>query len=205
MTVLDDRTATTAVPLHPVLADRWSTRAFDGSPLEGDLVTALLEAARWAPSAMNAQPWRFVVGRRDESGPDATWQAIYDTLVEGNRIWAERAPLLVLAVARTTSDDGSARAVAPYELGLAVSQLSTQAHADGLHVHQMGGFDVAAARPALGVPADFTPYVVLAIGRRGPDDHLPEFLRDREQAPRERLPLAELAFAGAWGRAADLR
>jgi nitroreductase len=205
MTILDDRTATTAVPLHPILAGRWSTRAFDGSPLDDAEVTALLEAARWAPSAMNAQPWRFVVGRRDAFAVDATWQAIHDTLVEGNRLWADRAPLLVLAVARTTDADGSARAVAPYELGLAVSQLSTQAHADGLHVHQMGGFDVEAARAALSIPAGFTPYVVLAIGRRGSDDHLPDVLRDREQTPRERLPLAELVFAGAWGRPADLR
>jgi nitroreductase len=201
MTILDDRTAVTAVPLHPVLADRWSTRAFGSEPIDGAEVIALLEAARWAPSAANAQPWRFIVGRQ----ADATWQAIHDTLADGNRLWADRAPVLVVAVARTTNDDGSPRAVAAYELGLAVSQLTTQAHSDGLSVHQMGGFDAAAARAALGIPEEFTPYVVLAIGRRSTDEHLPDFLREREQAPRERLPLSELAFAGTWGQAAVLR
>jgi nitroreductase len=201
MTILDDRTAVTAVPVHQILADRWSTRAYDRSPVEDEIVTSLLEAARWAPSAMNAQPWRFVIGRDG----DATWQAIHGTLAEGNRHWADRAPLLVLAVAQTTNADGSARAVAPYELGLAVSQLTTQAHSEGLQVHQMGGFSADGARAALDIPEDFTPYVVLAIGRRGSDEHLPEFLRALESAPRERLPLAELAFAGTWGQAADLR
>jgi len=205
MTALDHRTADATASLHPVLADRWSTRAYEDVPVDAAAIAALLEAARWAPSAMNAQPWRFLVGQRDANGPDATWQAIYDTLAEGNRIWADRAPVLILAVAQTTNEDGSARPVAAYELGLAVSQLTTQAHSDGLHVHQMGGFDATAARRALGIPAAFTPYVVIAVGRRGSDAHLPEFLRDREAAPRERRPLSDLAFAGTWGRPLDLR
>ena len=205
MTILDERTAVTAVPLHPVLADRWSTRAYDGSPVDESALTALLEAARWAPSAMNAQPWRFLVGRRGLEGADTTWQAIHASLAEGNRLWADRASVLIVATARTSNADGTPRGVGPYELGLAVAQLSMQAHADGLHVHQMGGFDPDAVRFTLNVPDDFTPYVVLAIGRRGDDDHLPEFLRAREAAARERLPLAEIAFAGTWGEAADLR
>jgi nitroreductase len=205
VTILDERTAVTAVPLHPVLADRWSTRAYDGSPVDDSALTALLEAARWAPSAMNAQPWRFLVGRRGTEGPDSTWQAIYSSLAEGNRIWADRASVLIVATARTRNPDGTARAVGPYELGLAVAQLSMQAHADGLHVHQMGGFDPDVVRSALGVPGDYTPYVVLAVGRRGSDDHLPQFLREREGGPRERLPLRDIAFAGTWGDPADLR
>src|SRR4051794_3174057 len=205
MTALDERTVQAPAGLHPVLADRWSTRAYDDVPVDAHMIATLLEAARWAPSAMNAQPWRFLVGQRDAAGPDATWLAIYDTLAEGNRVWADRAPVLILAVTQTTNEDGSARPVAAYELGLAVSQLTTQAHSDGLHVHQMGGFDVGSARRALGIPAEFTPYVVIAVGRRGSDDHLPESLRDREAAPRERRPLSDLAFAGTWGRPLDLR
>jgi nitroreductase len=154
---------------------------------------------------MNAQPWRFLVGRSDSAGPDTTWQAIYSSLAEGNRLWAERAPVLIVATARTRNEDGTERAVGPYELGLAVAQLSLQAHADGLHVHQMGGFDADAIRFALEVPGDYTPYVVLAIGRRGSDEHLPDFLRERESGPRERLPLGDIAFAGTWGDPADLR
>jgi len=204
MTALDQRSAT-ATTLHPVLADRWSTRAYDDVPVDAEEISALLEAARWAPSAMNAQPWRFLVGQRTPAGPDVTWQAIYDTLADGNRIWADRAPVLILAETQTTNEDGSPRPVAAYELGLAVSQLTTQAHADGLHVHQMGGFDAAGARQTLGIPGEFTPYVVIAVGRHGSDDHLPEFLRHREAAPRERRPLSDLAFAGTWGRPVDLR
>ena len=205
MTVLDERTALTTVPLHPVLAERWSTRAFDASSVDDDQVVALLEAARWAPSAMNAQPWRFLVGRRGELGPDRTWQVLHDSLAEGNRLWADRAPLLIAALARTTDPDGRPRPVAPYELGLAVAQLSMQAHADGLSVHQMGGFDSEALSLGLDVPSDFSAVVVLAVGRRGSDDHLPDFLRERERAPRQRLPLEEIAFAETWGSPAELR
>ena len=182
MTILDERTAVTAVPLHPVLADRWSTRAYDDVPVDDAALTALLEAARWAPSAMNAQPWRFLVGRRGPEGPDATWQAIYASLAEGNRLWADRASVLIVAAARTTNADGSPRAVGPYELGLAVSQLSMQAHADGLHVHQMGGFDADVVRFALDVPAEL--HAVRRPGdrpsrRRRPPPRVPSRARGR--------------------------
>ena len=131
MTTIAPRTATTAVELTPLVADRWSPRAFDRSPLSDADVTALLEAARWAPSANNYQPWRFLVGRQGAEGADATYKGIYDALAEFNQLWASAAPVLVAAVVEVEHEDGSAREIAPYELGLAVSQLTVEAAARG--------------------------------------------------------------------------
>ena len=193
------RTARTSVPLHPLLAERWSPRAFDPTPLSDDDVTALLEAARWAPSAMNHQPWRFLVGRQGSDGADATYKGIYDALAGGNQQWASSAPLLVAALVRTENEDGTPRVIAPFELGLAVSQLTVQAHALGLHVHQMGGFDAAQVSDTFAVPATYTSVVVLAIGRQGDAESLPAWAAQRESAPRERLALDDIAFADEFG------
>jgi len=193
------RTARTSVPVHPLLAERWSPRAFDPTPLSDDDLAALLEAARWAPSAMNHQPWRFLVGRQDADGADATYKGVFDALSGGNQQWASSAPVLVAALVRTENEDGSARTVAPYELGLAVAQLTVQAHALGLHVHQMGGFDPAQVRETFVVPTSYTPVVVLAIGRQGDADSLPAWAAERETAPRERLGLDEIAYADEFG------
>jgi nitroreductase len=192
------KSASTSVPLHPLVAGRWSPRAYDPTEVSPEAAAALLEAARWAPSAMNHQPWRFFIGHRG----DATYKALFDALVEGNQVWASNAPMLILAMAQTTHDDGSPRAIAPYELGLAVGALTIQAHAEGLFVHQMGGYDAEKARVELDIPDDFTPYVVLAVGRLGDAEVLPDFLAERELADRERLPLKDIAFAGTWGQPA---
>lgn len=190
---------TTAPALHPLLAGTRSTRAFHPAPVEDDVLATLLDAARWAPSAMNAQPWRFLVGRAGPDGPDATHAGLFATLGGGNQAWAGQAPLLVAALVRVQEDDGSARAVGPYELGLAVAQLSLQAAALGLAVHQIGGFDADALARAFAVPAGYRAVTVLAIGRPGDPAALPEWARAREVAPRERLPLEQIAFAGAFG------
>jgi nitroreductase len=188
--------------VHPLLAGRRSLRALDPAPLEDAETAALLEAARWAPSAMNAQPWRFLVGRVGDDGPDATHRALEAALAGGNRAWAHRAPLLIAAAVRTVEADGRARTYGPYELGLAVANLSLQAEALGLVTHQMGGFDAAAVAESLGVPDDYAVLVVLAVGRPGDPAQLPEWAQQRESAPRERLPLGEIAYADAWGSAA---
>ena len=193
------RTARTSVPLHPLLAERWSPRAFDPTPLPDSDVTAVLEAARWAPSAMNHQPWRFLVGRQGSDGADATYKGIYDALAGGNQQWASSAPLLVAALVRTENEDGTPRVIAPFELGLAVSQLTVQAHALGLHVHQMGGFDAAQVSDTFAVPATYTSVVVLAIGRQGDAESLPAWAAERESAPRERLALDDIAYADEFG------
>ena len=201
-TALAPRTATTAVELHPLLADRWSPRAFDRTPLADDDVTALLEAARWAPSANNYQPWRFLVGRVSTDGVDATYAGLLDSLAEFNQLWASAAPVLIAAAVEVEHEDGSAREIAPYELGLAVSQLTVEAAARGLHVHQMGGFDAERLAETFAVPPQYRAVVVLAVGRLGDPESLPGWAAERETAPRDRKPLAEIAFTGTWGTAA---
>ncbi|HET7901681.1 MAG TPA: nitroreductase family protein [Candidatus Nanopelagicales bacterium] len=196
------RTATTSTPIHPLLAERWSPRSFETTPVTDDELAALLEAARWAPSAANVQPWRYLVGRRGADAPDASWTSLLGALAHGNQVWAQNAPLLVAGVVRVRNEDGGERPVGPFELGLSVGQLITQAHALGLHAHPMGGFDAVAIADDFGVPDDHRVVVVLAIGHVGSPDDLPEVLAHRETAERHRLPLEQLAYAGSWGEPA---
>src|SRR5262245_34288837 len=136
------RTALTSAPLHPLLSERWSPRGFDaGHRLPERQLTALLEAARWSPSANNAQPWRFVVAQRGE----AAFERLVSTLSGNTRRWAGRAGALLLVLAETTDETGTPRAYGLYDTGQAVAHLVTQAEAEGLSTHQMGGFDKAEA------------------------------------------------------------
>jgi len=186
------KTASTSVPVHPLLAERWSPRGFDSAHELGDQeLTALLEAARWAPSAQNSQPWRFLVTRRGEEAHSR----LFAGLAPGNRAWAGAASALILVAARTAGDDGSPQPWALYDTGQAVAALVTQAQAEGLAVHQMGGFDTAALRAEFGLGDDLTPVVVLAIGRRGTIADLPDHLAGRETAPRTRRPVIDLLLA----------
>ncbi|MGW7351036.1 nitroreductase family protein [Streptomyces sp. NPDC054784] len=194
---MSPRTADTAVAVHPLLAERWSPRSFDTAHELGDeQLVALLEAARWAPSARNTQPWRFLVGRRG----DTTYKRIFEALVPGNQLWAGTASALIAAVAAELPDGGEPHHGSAYDTGLAVAQLSVQAHALGLHAHQMGGFDAEALRTGLGVPAGARPLSVTAVGVLAEADLLPDELRDRETAARARRPLAETFFADGWGK-----
>src|SRR6201997_2983469 len=187
--------ASTAVSVHPLLAERWSPRGFDRAHEIGDeALTALLEAARWAPSAGNSQPSRFLVPRRGEPAHDRLFAA----LNPGNQAWAGAASALILVAARTADDDGRPQPWALYDTGQAVAALVTQAQADGLSVHQMGGFDTDAVRAGFGLADTLTPIVVLDIGQVGDNAGLPEPLAARETAPRTRRPLTELLLpAGA--------
>lgn len=157
----------------------------------------MLEAARWAPSWGNTQPARYLVGRRD----DATYRAIFETLSRGNKSWAGGAAALLLACAVTTNEKG-AIPLAEYGVGLATENLVLQAIAEGYVAHQMGGFDSDAARAAFALPADVRPLVVVAIGVLGSPELLPEDRRERETRPRQRIPLADLAFTETWGNSA---
>ena len=187
------KTATTSVPVNPLLAQRWSPRGFDPAhDLSDRDVDALLEAARWAPSARNSQPWRFLVGRRG----DETFALLADLLATGNRSWAPTSSALVLVVAQTTDETGRARPWALYDTGQAVAALSVQAEASGLSVHQMAGFDADASRQSLGLGPDLAPVVVMAVGRHDPTADLPEPLAARERAPRTRHPLGALLLDG---------
>jgi nitroreductase len=188
------RTATTEAPILDVLAERWSPRAFDESAIvDESALAAALEAARWAPSAYNVQPWRFVVARRGS----AVHAQIHDALIGFNQTWAGNAAVFIVAIAETTKEDGTPISHALYDLGQAVAHLSVQAHHDGLHVHQMSGFDADALRAAFDLEERFAPTTVLALGQIGDAATLPAALQEREVAPRARRPLAETVLANA--------
>ncbi len=187
-----DRTAVTDHPVMEVLAGRWSPRAYDATaPLDEQKLSSALEAARWAPSANNVQPWRFIVARRGT----AEHAAIVQTLVGFNQLWAGDAGALVVAIAEDEDADGNALRTSSYDLGQAVAHLSVQAHHDGLHVHQMGGFDRDAVRASFDLDARFEPLTAIALGPIGDASDLPEALQEREAAPRVRRPLADSLIA----------
>lgn len=188
-----DRSADTTAALHPLLANRWSPRGFDTAyDLSETELTTLLEAARWAPSAANVQPWRFLVGRRG----DATFAAISELLAPGNQAWAPRASVLLVAVADPGEPGSPMAPWALYDTGQAVAHLSVQAEQLGLTVHQMGGFDAPGVSARFGLAAGLAPIAAVAVGRLDPTAVLPEPFAERERAPRERRPLADLLLAG---------
>ncbi|WEK12935.1 MAG: nitroreductase family protein [Candidatus Microbacterium phytovorans] len=192
MSTITVHTAQTDAEILDVMAERWSTRVFDPeTPIDEDALSSALEAARWAPSANNTQPWRFVVARR---GSDAH-AAIVASLMGFNQAWAADAAALVV-FATTTSIEGKPLAWASYDAGQAAAYFTIQAHASGLHTHQMGGFDRAAIAEAFGFGDDLAAVTVMAVGALGDLDRAPEALRERELAPRARLPLSTLVVAG---------
>lgn len=180
---------TAGLPLHPLLAARRSPFAFDPSVEVSSLELAtLLEAARWAPSHQNSQPWRFLLGRRG----DEAYQRILARLAAADRRWAGRAPLLLVGAHLSRSETGRPLPHAGYDLGQAVAQLTVQAGALGLSVRQVSSFEAGALHAALGLPDGVVPLVVAAIGRAGNPASLPEDLRARDRAPRVRHPAAAL-------------
>nr|NLI50762.1 nitroreductase [Propionibacterium sp.] len=180
----------TSVPLTDQLADRWSPRSFDADfEIAPDDLTALGEAARWAPSANNAQPSRFIVGRRGTP----TFASIVAALRPVNQGWAPRASVLIVALAETQRDGRPLR-WAEYDLGQAVAHLTVEAESRGLSVRQMGGFDPDALRAAFALPPELVPVTVVAVGRYDAAADLPEEIRQRDAAPRLRRGLDELAL-----------
>ncbi|WGW11196.1 nitroreductase family protein [Saxibacter everestensis] len=188
---LPSRVAETSAPILDVLAERWSPRAYDpAGEVSEHALRAALEAARWSPSAANTQPWRFIVGRRG----DATFDAIFANLLPGNQKWGGSAGALIVNVAELRDEEGNTRVWGHYDLGQAVAHLSVQAHHDGLHVHQLGGIDAEGLREAFNIPERFEAVSVTVLGALGDADTLPDGLRERELAPRSRLPLGEIAL-----------
>ncbi len=187
----------TRVSILDLLARRRSPYAFSPQPVEPEELRQLFEAARSAPSSYNQQPWSFVVVTQKE--PEG-FKRMLSVLVEANQQWAQRAPVLALAVARLNfANDGRPNRHALYDLGQAVAQLTVQATALGLAVHQMGGFNVEQARLSFRLPTGHEPVAVIAIGYSGDPKALPEALRRREMAPRARRPLGEFVFNTTWG------
>lgn len=183
--------------LHPLIQSRWSPRAFETRPVESWKICSLLEAARWAPSCFNEQPWRYFVGSQDAT-PQAH-AALANLLMPGND-WARQAPVLMLSVAKCHfSYNGEPNRHAQHDVGLATENLVLQAEALGLATHQMAGFYADKASETLHIPEEYEPMAMIAIGYPGSPDQLPAPLRERELAPRSRKSLQELVFSDQWG------
>jgi nitroreductase len=186
----------------PVILQRWSPRSFDSTrDISPEDLRTLFEAARWAASSNNEQPWRWIVGLRGTG----TYDKIFQSLGEWNRAWAGSAPVLVLGAAKSTfSKDGSANQYAMHDLGAADATLCYQATALGLHTHQMAGFDHALARQLFNIPEDYHLGSVNAIGYLGDPSSLKvEYQRNLETVPRTRKEIGEIVFS-EWDRPLNL-
>lgn len=183
-------------PINPLFTERWSPRALTAEPIEERVLLSLLEAARWAPSSNNSQPWRFIWARRDTP----SWGPLFDTLNPGNQAWAQRASALVLVISRTQwvapgQTEVTALGAHAFDTGAAWASLAFQAHLSGWQTHAMGGFQRDLARSSLGIPQDHALHAVIAIGRRGDKSVLTPEQQAREQ-PNGRHPLSSLAAEG---------
>jgi nitroreductase len=197
-----EKVAETQVPIHELIGRRWSPRAFSERPVEPDKLLSLFEAARWASSASNEQPWAFLVASQQDP---KNFEALAGVLVEFNRSWASKAPVLILTLAHTQFEkDGRPNRHALYDLGQAAANLALQATALGLATHPMAGFNVEAARERFAVPEAWEPVSVIALGYPGDPDSLTEKLRMRETAQRHRKPLETFVFSGAWALPAPI-
>jgi nitroreductase len=171
-------------PILDAIRLRRSRRAYANSPVETEKIMSLFEAARWAPSSVNEQPWIYLYATNDQV---ELWGKIFDTLNESNKVWAKDAPLLIVSLARKNfTRNDRPNLSARYDLGAANAFLSLQAAHFGLNVHQVGGFDAERAKMNLRIPDFFEPVVILVVGYPGDIEALPEHLKLRELAPRER-------------------
>lgn len=196
-----DKPADNQFPIHELLSRRWSPRAFADQPVEREKIQRLLEAARWAPSSFNEQPWVFIVATTDTP---AEHQKLLSCLTEGNQIWAKRAPLLILTVAKTHFDqNGQVNRHAYHDIGLAVGSLVVQATAMDLAVHQMAGILPDKIGEGYSIPAGYEAVTGIAIGYPGDSNILPDPLRERELAARSRKSLSEFVFSGSWGHSPE--
>jgi nitroreductase len=185
--------AETSIPVNEIIATRRSPRSFNEDIAISDIdLRAILEAARWAPSAFNGQPWRYFVGKRG----DETFTQILSSLVEFNQMWAHKASSLILVASTTIKSDGTPHADYQFDCGLSVAQLVIEAHDRGMVTHQMAGFDKATAKTALSMDEALTPVVVIAVGTQDAPEKLAGPLLEREIAKRERLPLEAIVVKG---------
>jgi len=187
-------------PVHELIASRWSPRAFADQDVAPETLRSLFEAARWAPSSSNEQPWYFLVATRNDP---QNFEKALQPLVEFNVNWAKHAALLGFAVCQLAFAKNQApNRNAQYDTGAAMALLSVEATARGLFVHQMAGFDPDTAREVFNIPAGCEAVAAFAIGYPGDANTLPQPLRDRETAPRIRKPIRHFVMTGAWGEPA---
>ena len=197
-----NKPAQTNHQIHDLLTHRWSPRAFSDRMVEKEKTLAILEAARWAPSSFNEQPWSFIIATKDNPKEH---ERLLNCLMEGNIRWAKYAPLLMVSVAKLYFErNGKPNRHAFHDVGLAVGNLVIQASYLGLHVHQMAGILVDKIRETYKIPDSHDPVAGIAIGYYGELDQLTEDLRKRELAERTRKPLEQFVFSGYWDRPLDL-
>lgn len=195
---MSEKSAPTEVAIHELLAGRWSPRAISNQAITREELHSVLEAARWAPSAYNMQPWRFMAFDRNRDA--AAFQKAFATLVPFNQGWNAHVPVLICALAKTLNAKGEVNRTAPYDTGAAGMSLVLQAHALGLAAHEMSGFDPNAFREAFAIPADVEVIAMISLGHHGDASSLDDALREREGAPRVRVAIGEIAFDGEWGK-----
>ena len=180
--------------IHPLLQQRWSPRAFSAQPVEEVKLLTLIEAARWAASANNEQPWRFIYAAKGQS---EHYNKLFDCLNEWNQAWAQSAPALIMTLVKTHFEkNGRPNPWALHDLGLAVGNLTAQASALDVYDHNMAGFSVEKAREMFNLPPGLDPVTMIAVGYPGDPEQLSESLKARELAQQQRKPLEELVY---WG------
>jgi nitroreductase len=200
--MIPDKHASTDFPIQEILAKRWSPYAFQNRPVPESDLQSLFEAARWAASSFNEQPWTYLVATQEN--PEQFHQLL-SCLVEFNQVWAKAAPVLVLGVVSLRfARNGQVNRAAVHDLGLAAGNLLVEATARGIWVHQMLGILPDKARQIFEIPEGFEAWTGLAIGYRGDPVILPESLQERDRLPRQRKPLNQFVFSGKWGDASPL-
>jgi nitroreductase len=182
--------------LHPLISERKSIRAFSEKKIPDQVLESLFEAARWAPSSMNEQPWRFILTHKENVH---AFQKMLQSLNESNRVWAQHAPVLLLTIANNMGKSEKLNLYAWHDVGLAIGNLSLQATSQGIYLHQMGGFNRAIAKELFEIPDNFEPVSIIALGYIGNTDSLPEHLRERELKIRERKPISEMVYFNFFG------
>jgi len=195
--------APTQYPVIEVIKHRWSPRAFADKAVEPDKLRSLFEAARWAASSYNEQPWRYIIATKDY---DAAYQKMLGCLVDANQAWAKAAPVLALtAISTQFKKNGKDNRVALHDLGAASAHLALEATRLGLIIHQMAGVELEKVKQQYGIPEGYEPQTAIAIGYPGEAESLPEgWMRDAEMADRGRLGFDEFVFAEGWGKASGL-
>jgi len=188
-------------PVHELIRERWSPRAFSGKEISSEDLRSLFEAARWAPSSSNEQPWAFIVATRNDN---ENFSKALQPLVEFNANWAKNAYVLGFAVAELAfAKNNTPNRNAHYDTGAAMSQLTTEATSRGIFVHQMAGFDPDTAREVFEIPSGWDAIAAFSMGYPGDPASLPQPYRDRETAPRVRKPIREFVMNVKWGHTAN--
>jgi nitroreductase len=179
--------------INEIFTNRWSPRAMSGQEIDEKTLLTLFEAARWAPSSNNNQPWRFIYARRNTKH----WNTFFNLLAEGNQVWAKNAAVLIVVISKNTFDSGKPARTHSYDTGAAWVNFALQGSLDGLVVHGMQGFDYDKAKEVLRIPDGYQVEAMIAVGKKGKKEDLPDFLQEQE-FPSSRKIIAEFAMEGSF-------